>query len=45
MARAATGFVAEAYSFDRARAILKRGLNDHGIATLDGPTSRYLPQA
>lgn len=45
MARAATSFVAEAYSFDRARAILKRGLNDHGIATLDGPTSRYLPQA
>lgn len=44
MAAAATGYVAENYSFDRAREILKRGFNDNGIATLTGMTCRYLPR-
>lgn len=44
MADAATKLVKETYSFDRAREILKRGFNDHGIATLTGMTCRTLPR-
>ncbi len=43
MSAGARTFTDGAYSFDRAREVLRRGFNDHGIATLAGPYSRRIP--
>lgn len=40
---AARGYVADAYSFTRAREILARGFAEHGISTAEGMTSRIMP--